>query len=113
MKNQKHKNTKSINKIRNIYACAATFLITNFGFVAYAYADNNTLQSVINLLQGGVCCIGGACTIWGIVQLGLGLKDGSGGGGQLNGAIAFIIGGAAIFGGGMLLGTLDTSWVTG
>lgn len=102
-----------IQKIKLIYAGISSFILLNFAFVSPAYADNNTLQSVINLLRGGVCCLGGVLVIWGLIQLGLGWKDGTGGGGQINGALGFIIGGAAVFGAGMLLGMLDTSWVTG
>lgn len=100
-------------KISKLYFCFSSFLLMNFAFVAPAYADNNTLQSVINLLKGGVCCLGGVLVIWGLIQLGLGWKDGSGGGGQINGALGFIIGGAAVFGAGMLMGMIDTSWVSG
>lgn len=96
-----------------IYLGITSFMLLNFAFVSPAYADNNTLQSVINLLKGGVCCLGGVLVIWGLIQLGLGWKDGSGGGGQINGALGFIIGGAAVFGAGMLMGMIDTSWVTG
>ena len=38
-------------------------MLLNFAFVSPAYADNNTLQSVINLLKGGVCCLGGVLVI--------------------------------------------------
>lgn len=111
---KKFKDKKSITaKIKYVYSCISTFILLNFAFVAPAYADNNTLQSVINLLKGGVCCLGGVLVIWGLIQLGLGWKDGSGGGGQINGALGFIIGGAAVFGAGMLMGMIDTSWVTG
>lgn len=111
MKKLKLSNFKG--RIKKIYFCIATFFLANFGFLTPAYADNNTLQSVINLLKGGVCCLGGVLVIWGLIQLGLGWKDGSGGGGQINGALGFIIGGAAVFGAGMLMGMIDTSWVSG
>ena len=112
--NKENYGKKSITtKIKYLYSGISTFILLNFSFVAPAYADNNTLQSVINLLKGGVCCLGGVLVIWGLIQLGLGWKDGSGGGGQINGALGFIIGGAAVFGAGMLMGMIDTSWVTG
>ena len=111
--NQKIKSfgSKVKEKAGMIYAGALMFVTANFGFVTYAYADNNTLANVLKLLSGGICCLGGGLVIWGLVQLGMGWKDGSGGGGQINGALGFIIGGAAVFGAGLLLGNLDTSWI--
>jgi hypothetical protein len=47
----------------------------------------------------------------GLVNLGMSLKDGAqGGGGQLAGAIAMIVGGGVIVGAAVYFGTLDTSW---
>ena len=54
------------------------------------------LENVKNLLSDGVTALGG---ILGLVNLGLTIKDGmQGGGGQLSGALAMIIGGAIVVG---------------
>lgn len=97
-----------------IYATASGVIAATFGCSTPAFAaQGETLTQVVKLLSSGVCCIGGALVIWGLVQLGMGWKDGSGGGGQINGALGFIIGGGAVFGAGLLLANLDTSWIQG
>lgn len=69
------------------------------------------LDTVITLLTQAVTFIGGAVAVWGLIQLGLAVKDGAtGGGGQLAGAIAMIAGGAIVAAAGILFGQLDTSW---
>ena len=53
------------------------------------------LENVKNLLSDGVTALGGILIVFGLVNLGLTIKDGmQGGGGQLSGALAMIIGGA-------------------
>lgn len=57
------------------------------------------LENVKNLLSDGVTALGGILIVFGLVNLGLTIKDGiQGGGGQLSGAIAMIIGGAIVVG---------------
>ena len=57
------------------------------------------LENVKNLLSDGVTALGGILIVFGLVNLGLTIKDGmQGGGGQLSGALAMIIGvGAAVY----------------
>ena len=51
------------------------------------------LENVKNLLSDGVTALGGILIVFGLVNLGLTIKDGmQGGGGQLSGALAMIIG---------------------
>lgn len=72
----------------------------------------DVLSSAISLLSGGVGFLGGILIVFGLVNLGLSLKDGAqGGGGQLGGAIAMIVGGAVVVAAAVYFGTLDTSWV--
>ena len=55
------------------------------------------LENVKNLLSDGVTALGGI--VFGLVNLGLTIKDGmQGGGGQLSGALAMISGGAIVVG---------------
>lgn len=49
------------------------------------------LENVKNLLSDGVTALGGILIVFGLVNLGLTIKDGmQGGGGQLSGALAMI-----------------------
>lgn len=69
------------------------------------------LKDVVNILTDGVTFLGGAVIVFGLVNLGLTVKDGmQGGGGQLSGAIAMIVGGAIILGAAVFFGQLNTSW---
>ena len=69
------------------------------------------LGQVMSKLSGGVGFLGSVLIVMGLVNLGVSLKDGAqGGGGQLAGAIAMIVGGGVIVGAAVYFGTLDTSW---
>jgi hypothetical protein len=73
----------------------------------------DTLQAAIDLLTGGVTFLGGVLVVFGVVNLGMALKDGAqGGGGQIAGAIASIVGGAVIMAAAYYFGTLPTDWFT-
>ena len=51
------------------------------------------LSDVITLLTDGITGLGGVLLVFGLVNLGMTVKDGmQGGGGQLSGAIAMIVG---------------------
>ena len=70
------------------------------------------LEKVKNLLKGGVGFLGAFLIVLGAINLGMSLKDGAqGGGGQLAGAIAMIVGGAVIVAASVFFGTLDTGWL--
>lgn len=69
------------------------------------------LSSIIDKISGGVMFLGGAVLVFGLVNLGLALKDGAqGGGGQLGGAIAMIVGGGVVMGAAAFFGSLDVSF---
>ena len=69
------------------------------------------LANAINLLTQGMTLMGGALIVFGLINLGMTIKDGmQGGGGQLSGAIAMMIGGAIIIGASVYFGSLDISW---
>lgn len=69
------------------------------------------LANAINLLTQGMTFMGGALIVFGLINLGMTIKDGiQGGGGQLSGAIAMMIGGAIIIGASAYFGSLDISW---
>ena len=69
------------------------------------------LNEVMSMLSQGVAFLGGALIVFGLINLGMTIKDGmQGGGGQLAGAIAMIVGGGIIVGAAVYFGSLDTSF---
>ena len=57
------------------------------------------LNDVMSMLSQGIAFLGGALIVFGLINLGMTIKDGmQGGGGQLSGALAMIIGGAIVVG---------------
>lgn len=72
------------------------------------------LDNVVNMLTQGVTFLGGALVVFGLINLGMTIKDGmQGGGGQLSGAIAMIVGGAIVVGAAIYFGQLNTGWAGG
>ena len=69
------------------------------------------LNDVMSMLSQGIAFLGGALIVFGLINLGMPIKDGmQGGGGQLAGAIAMIVGGGIIVGAAVYFGSLDTSF---
>lgn len=69
------------------------------------------LQNAVKMLTQGITFLGGVLVVFGLVNLGMTIKDGmQGGGGQLAGAIAMIVGGAVVIGSAAYFGSLDVSW---
>lgn len=69
------------------------------------------LNDVMSVLSQGIAFLGGALIVFGLINLGMTIKDGmQGGGGQLAGAIAMIVGGGIIVGAAVYFGSLDTSF---
>lgn len=72
------------------------------------------LDNAVNMLTQGMTFLGGVLVVFGLINLGMTIKDGmQGGGGQLSGAIAMIVGGAVVVGAAIYFGQLDTSWAGG
>lgn len=72
------------------------------------------LDNAVNMLTQGVKFLGGALVVFGLINLGMTIKDGmQGGGGQLSGAIAMIVGGAIVVGAAIYFGQLNTGWAGG
>lgn len=72
------------------------------------------LDNAVNMLTQGVTFLGGGLVVFGLINLGMTIKDGmQGGGGQLSGAIAMIVGGAIVVGAAIYFGQLNTSWAGG
>ena len=72
------------------------------------------LDNAVNMLTQGVTFLGGVLVVFGLINLGMTLKDGmQGGGGQLSGAIAMIVGGAIVVGAAIYFGQLNTGWAGG
>ena len=69
------------------------------------------LDNAVQMLTQGVTFLGGVLVVFGLINLGMTIKDGmQGGGGQLSGAIAMIVGGAIVVGAAIYFGQLDTGW---
>lgn len=69
------------------------------------------LTNVMSLISQGITFLGGVLIVMGLVNLGMTIKDGmQGGGGQLAGAIAMIVGGGIVIGAAVYFGSLDTSF---
>lgn len=72
------------------------------------------LDNAVKMLTQGVTFLGGVLVVFGLINLGMTIKDGmQGGGGQLSGAIAMIVGGAIVVGAAIYFGQLNTSWAGG
>lgn len=72
------------------------------------------LDNAVKMLTQGVTFLGGVLVVFGLVNLGMTIKDGmQGGGGQLSGAIAMIVGGAIVVGAAIYFGQLNTGWAGG
>lgn len=72
------------------------------------------LDNAVNMLKQGVTFLGGVLVVFGLINLGMTIKDGmQGGGGQLSGAIAMIVGGAIVVGAAIYFSQLNTSWAGG
>ena len=71
------------------------------------------LEEVMAKLGGGVTFLGGIIVVFGLINLGTTLKDGmQGGGGQLAGSLAMIVGGGVVVGAAIYFGSLDTSFAS-
>lgn len=69
------------------------------------------LDNTMKMLVDAVTFLGGCLTVFGLVNLGMTIKDGmQGGGGQLSGAVAMIVGGAVVVAAALYFGQLNTSW---
>ena len=69
------------------------------------------LSNAVSMLSQGITFLGGVIVVFGLVNLGMTIKDGmQGGGGQLSGAIAMIVGGAIVIGAAVYFGSLNTGW---
>lgn len=72
------------------------------------------LDNAVNMLTQGVTFLGGLLVVFGLINLGMTIKDGmQGGGGQLSGAIAMIVGGAIVVGAAIYFRQLNTGWAGG
>lgn len=72
------------------------------------------LDNAVNMLTQAATFLGGVLVVFGLINLGMTIKDGmQGGGGQLSGAIAMIVGGAIVVGAAIYFGQLNTSWAGG
>lgn len=68
------------------------------------------LTNIITLVKGAVGFLGAFLVVWGAVNLGLAIREQSGGP-QIASAIATIAGGAVIIAAAIYFSSIDTSWI--
>lgn len=72
------------------------------------------ISQVSSLLVTGVGALGAVLIVFGLINLGLTIKDGmQGGGGQLSGAIAMIIGGGIVTGAAVFFNSINWGALAG
>ena len=110
---------KFINKIKNKKAKLCGVGVSTAAVAcmpamsAFAATGAEMFGDVKNYLSGGVGALGVILIDFGLINLGLTIKDGmQGGGGQLAGAIAMIVGGAIVCAAALLFGSVDTGWMS-
>jgi len=91
--------------------------ILSKAMVATATATASTggvdLQKILKIISGGVGVVGGFMIVFGLIHLGMALKDSDHGGGQAIGsAIGWMIGGVVVCAAAIYFTTLDMSWVS-
>ena len=86
-----------------------TAVMTVSAGISYCYAASgaDAINTAKSLLSKGATAGGGLWAVWGLVQLGIGIKDHNGPG--IQGAIWQIIGGAIIIAAGAAVAALDLS----
>lgn len=84
-----------------------------FDLLTKAAAENPgvNLGELMKKMSSGIGFLGGVLLVFGLINLGLSLKDGAqGGGGQLAGAISMIVGGGIVIAASVYFAGMDTSW---
>ena len=95
------------------WALAPTVALAETGEGRSDGGASGALADFLPKIAGGVQFLGGILVVFGVVNLGLNLKDGAqGGGGQLAGAITSIVGGALVIAAGTYFKTLDTGFMS-
>lgn len=85
------------------------------GTVKLAQLDSagGILNSIKNLLKGGIQMLGAFMVVWGGVTIGVNVHNGaSGNGAAIAAGVGTLIGGVIISAAALYFGTLDTSWVS-
>lgn len=106
MKNEIPKQNFLTSKYANFIVMSAILTMTFFCTPVFADA----LTDAQSLLSKAATAGGGLWAVWGIVQLGINIRDHQGPG--ISGAIWQIIGGGLIMAGGLLVNQLDLSMAT-
>ncbi len=96
---------KKITKKNIVNKIAAVSSMTMAALTPVSAASGSALTTAVNLLSKGAIAGGGIWAIWGIVQLGMAIKDSDGPG--IGKAIWQIVGGAIIIAAGTALTTVD------
>lgn len=97
------------------WAATATTAFVAFCDAHPALADNagSILDSIKNLMKGGLGFVGAAMVVFGGVTIGINVHNGSSGNGAaIASGVATLVGGVIVSAAAFYFGTLDTNWVT-
>ncbi|MCD8089152.1 MAG: hypothetical protein LUD81_00740 [Clostridiales bacterium] len=99
------KNSFLTSRLVNFLVMAAIFTTFFMSFGVFAATGAEALTTAKNLLSKAAVAGGGLWAVWGLVQLGMSIKDHNGPG--IQGAIWQLIGGAIIIAAGSAISSLD------
>lgn len=98
--------------MRYAIAASAATMAATWATPALAADATQILNSVKNLLAGGVGMLGAGMVVFGAVGIGTNIHNGAqGNGAAIAGGVATLVGGVIIAAAAVFFGTLDTGWV--
>ncbi len=109
-KNKEAARKSAIEKTIRIVASTAVLMVTAFAVNVFAGDGGDAISTAKNLLSKAATAGGGLWAVWGLVTLGMSIKDSNGPG--IGNAIWQILGGAIIIAAGVAIGALDLTMTT-
>ena len=97
-------------KIWRVIGSTAVLMMTVFCMNVFAADGGDAITTAKNLLSKAATAGGGLWAVWGLVTLGMSIKDSNGPG--IGNAIWQILGGAIIIAAGVAIGALDLTMAT-
>ena len=109
-KNKEAARKTAAEKAIRIVASTAVLMCTAFAVNVFAAGGGDAISTAKNLLSKAATAGGGLWAVWGLVTLGMSIKDSNGPG--IGNAIWQILGGAIIIAAGVAIGALDLTMST-
>ena len=97
-------------RILKVIGSTAVLMMTVFCMNVFAASGGDAISTAKNLLSKAATAGGGLWAVWGLVTLGMSIKDSNGPG--IGNAIWQILGGAIIIAAGVAIGALDLTMAT-